>query len=140
MGWLWLGLAAVVSAGDRVEEVVAAVRFAYGLEAEVWRDPARFRTRAAIYEHFRQGFSPDLASAMTEHVLTGDGDLATWVPAQVQVAELLPSFALVWFPTPPAFGEGGLWGLESYMQLKLRRDGGRWVVYEGTDRPAPPVR
>ena len=125
---------------DDAEEIRAAVRFAYGLEAAVWRDPTRFRTRAEIYEHFRQGFSPDLAHAMTEHVLASDGEPATWVPEQVHVVERLPNYALVWFPTPPAFGEGGLWDLKPYMQLRLRRDGERWVVVEGEDRSAPPVR
>lgn len=138
--WLWLGPAVAAQAGDRAEEVAAAVRFAYGLEAQVWQDPVRFRTRTDVYAHFRQGFSPELAEAMTEHVLTSDGDLATWVPADVHVVEVLPSFALVWFPTPPAFGEEGLWGLEDYMHLKLRREGDRWVIYEGADRSTPPIR
>jgi hypothetical protein len=134
-----LGLwASVVQGADLSSQVVAAVRFAYGLEAAYWQDPSAFPTRDAVYRHYRQGFSPALAEAMTSHTLSSNGNLATWIPEQVHVSELTPTFALVWFLTPPAFGDEGLWGLEDYMHLRLRRDGDRWVVYQGEDRPAPP--
>lgn len=126
--------------GDALQDVIEATRFAYGLEADYWRDPGAYPTYDKLYAHFRQGFSPDLAAAMTAHTLATDGDLATWVPEQVFVAELGVNEALVWFPTPAAFGEGGLWGLEDYMHVRLRRDGDRWVVYWGRDRSAPPAR
>lgn len=123
-----------------VQAVVDAVRFAFGLEAAYWQHPDVFRSRDAVYDHFRQGFSPDLAAAMAAHVLGGDGDLATWVPEQVQVVELEASHALVWFPTPAAFGASGLWNLADYMHVRLRREGARWVVDWAEDRAAPPAR
>lgn len=125
---------------DRVQAVVDAVRFAFGLEAAYWENPTAFRTRDTVYAHFRRGFSPDLAEAMTTHVLGDDGDLATWVPDQVYVVELSASHALVWFPTPETFGRKGLWDLADYMHVRLRWDAGRWVVDWAEDRPAPPVQ
>ncbi len=127
-------------AAQRVQAVVDAVRFAFGLESAYWDDPAAFRTRDAVYDHFRQGFSPDLAAAMTAHVLGGDGDVATWVPEQVHVVALEASQALVWFPTPASFGRAGLWDLADYMHVHLRREGAHWVVDWAKDRSAPPVR
>lgn len=126
--------------GSPAQEVIAAVRFAYGLEDEYWQHPEAYPTWTDIYRHYRQGFGPDLAAAMTAHTLSGDGDRATWVPEQVFVAELGVNEALVWFPTPQAFGKGGLWGLEAYMVLRLRRDADRWVVYWGRDQSAPPTQ
>ncbi|MCG6941099.1 MAG: hypothetical protein LJE69_07600 [Thiohalocapsa sp.] len=126
--------------GDLVREVIDAARFAYGLETDYWQHPDAYRTRDQVYRHYRQGFSPDLAAAMTDHTLSGDADLATWVPKQVFVAELRANEALVWFPTPPTFGKGGLWDLDDYMVLRLHRDGGRWVVYWGRDQSAPPAQ
>lgn len=131
---------ASVPASGQVQAVVDAVRFAFGLESAYWDDPTAFRTRDAVYVHFRQGFSPDLAAAMTAHVLGGDGDLATWVPEQVDVVELEADHALVWFPTPASFGKAGLWDLADYMHVRLRREGGRWVVDWARDRSAPPLR
>jgi hypothetical protein len=131
---------ACAAAQDAVQSVIDAVRFAYGLEAEYWDNPAALPTAERLYAHYRQGFSPDLAAAMTAHTLASDGDLATWVPEQVFVAELGVNEALVWFPTPAAFGKSGLWELEDYMHLRLRRDGERWVVYWGMDRSAPPAQ
>jgi hypothetical protein len=125
---------------DEVRAVIDAVRFAYGLEAEYWRDPSAFSSYEQLYAHYRQGFSPELAAAMASHTLTSNGDPATWVPKRVQVAELSTTKALVWFITPAEFGKAGFWGLEDYMLLRLRRDGGRWVVYWGDDRSSPPVR
>jgi hypothetical protein len=132
--------AAPDTASPRIQAVVDAVRFAFGLELAYWEDPAAFRNRDAVYAHFRQGFSPDLAAAMTAHVLGGDGDLAAWVPEQVHVVELEAGHALVWFPTPASFGEQGLWDLDDYMHVRLRREGGGWVVDWARDRSAPPVR
>jgi hypothetical protein len=140
----WLGClllcTAAAAVADAVQEVIDATRFAYGLEAAYWEDPGAFPTYDKLYGHYRQGFSPDLAAAMTAHTLASDGDLATWVPEQVFVAELGVNEALVWFPTPAAFGRHGLWALEDYMHLRLRRDGGRWVVYWGRDKSAPPAQ
>ena len=138
----WLGLtllcaAAPAAVGDPLQEVMDAARFAYGLETGYWEHPEQFPTRDKLYQHYRQGFSPDLAATMTAHTLSADSDLATWVPERVHVAELGVSQALVWFPTPPAFSQ--IWGLEHYTLLRLRRDGGRWVVYEGRDQSAPPA-
>lgn len=141
----WLGFLALLSlsgiaTADRVQEVIDATRFAYGLESAYWEDPGAFSTYDKLYAHYRQGFSPELAAAMTAHTLASHGDLATWVPEQVFVAELGVNEALVWFPTPAAFAEHGLWGLEDYMHVRLRREGGRWVVYWGRDKSAPPAQ
>jgi hypothetical protein len=125
---------------ESVQAVIEAVRFAFGLEAAFWEDPGAFRTRDAVYAHFRQGFSPDLAAAMTAHVLAGDGDLATWVPEQVHVVDLEATQALVWFLTPAAYGRHGLWDLADYMHVHLRREGQGWVVDWAEDRSAPPAR
>ena len=104
------------------------------------RGPVFSHKRARSSQQFggyRQGFSAELAAAMTAHTLSGDPDLATWVPQQVHVAQIDDGQALVWFPTPAALG--ATWGLEDYTVLRLRRDGDRWVVYEGRDQSAPPA-
>ena len=138
----WLGLMllcvpAPAALGDPAQEVVDAARFAYGLETGYWEHPEDFSTRDKLYQYYRQGFSAELAAAMTAHTLSGDPDLATWVPQQVHVAKIDDGRALVWFPTPAALG--ATWGLEDYTVLRLRRDGDRWVVYEGRDQSAPPA-
>lgn len=140
----WFGCAVVaataLAADESVLAVIDAARFAYGLESEYWEDPSAFDSPDDLYAHYRQGFSPDLAAAMTAHTLASQGDLATWAPEQVFVAELGVNDALVWFPTPPAFGQDGVWGLADYMHLRLRREGDRWVVYWGRDLSAPPAQ
>jgi hypothetical protein len=122
------------------QRIIAAVKLAYGLESEYWRNPAAYPTWDKLYAHYRRGFSASIAEEMTEYTLENDGDMATWIPEQVHVADYSAEFALAWFTTPDDFGEDGLWGFEPYMVVRLRRENDRWVVYWATDSSIPPTR
>lgn len=138
--WLAPGPAQQADRDPAMEQaVIAAVRLAYGLERAYWEAPARWPTWDRLEAHYRQGFSSDLAQAMTDYSMGGDADPATWVPDKVHVASIDGDTATVWFPTPTDFGRDSAWGLEAYMVLRLRREAdGRWVVYWGTDSASPP--
>jgi hypothetical protein len=128
------------SVAEQRRRVIAAVKLAYGLEADYWRNPAARPTWDALYAHYRRGFSASIAEAMTEFTLDNDGDMATWIPEQVYVADFGTDFALAWFTTPDDFRDGGLWGFEPYMVVRLRIEDGRWVIYWAADSSTPPSR
>lgn len=120
------------------EAVKAAVIMANGLERAYWENPSAFSGWDAVYAHFRRGYSKEIAERMTEFTLDNDGDLATWVPTEVHVAEVDNDSALAYFKTPPEFGLDGLWGFEAYMVVRLRRENGRWIIDWATDSATPP--
>jgi len=115
----------------RAAQVVAAVRFAYGLEKELLDHAGDFETRAQVYAHFRQGFSDDLATRLTGYAW-GDGKpragpFATQPPDTVHVLTLGNTTATVYYATPPLLREA--WVSEPYMLDELRREpDGRWVI------------
>jgi hypothetical protein len=125
---------------DQTQRIIAAVKLAYGLESEYWRNPSAYPTWKKLYAHYRKGFSASIAEEMTEFTLENDGDMATWIPEKVQVADYGADFALAWFTTPADFGEDGLWGFEPYMVVRLRREDDRWVIYWAADSSIPPSR
>lgn len=122
----------------QTRRIADAVIQAYGLEAEYWRDPQRFGSWSELYAHYRRGFSADIAERMTEFTLANDGDMATWIPSEVRVAEHDGEFATAWFPTPGDFIDGP-WGFQPYMVVRLRLEGDRWVIYWAADSAAPPT-
>jgi hypothetical protein len=123
---------------DPAEAVRAAVIMANGLERSYWEDPSAFSGWDAVYAHFRRGYSAEIAERMTEFTLDNDGDMATWVPDEVQVVEVGERSALAYFDTPPEFGPNGLWGFAAYMVVRLTREDGRWVIDWATDSETPP--
>lgn len=119
--------------------IVAAVRLAYGLERAYWDNPRAWPTWERLYQHYRQGFSDDIARKMADFSLSGDGDLATWEPDAVHLADIDGDTAIAWFDTPAEFQDESGWGFERYMVVRLRRESdGRWVIHWGTDSASPP--
>lgn len=125
---------------DAAEQaIVDAVRRAYALEQQYWRDPLAFPSWDALYAHYRRGFSANIAEEMTEFTLSGDGDLATWIPDTVHVIAHDADTATAWFPTPPEYGLDGIWGFEPYMVVRLRREDGGWIIYWAGDSATLPT-
>jgi len=135
-----LGVAAASTAVAEIkaQQIADAVIRAYRLEAAYWRDPQRFGTWEALYAHYRQGFSANIAEQLTEFTLGNDGDMATWVPPKVFVIDHDDAFALAWFRTPKAFIDGP-WAFQPYMVVRLRLEEDRWVIYWATDSSTPPT-
>jgi len=135
-------LAAMVSAGCQphrqparaVEnaEIVAAVKYAHGLEAELFRSPESFPGRDAVQRHFRQGFSEDLAQRLAEHVWIGGdiglrpGEPVMAAPDKVTVTAVEGGRATAVFQTPPWMME--TWGFGPYTIVSLARENDRWVI------------
>jgi hypothetical protein len=123
---------------SNAQEIANAVIRAYRLETAYWQDPRRYSTWQALYAHYRQGFSADIAEQMTAFTLGNDGDMATWVPAEVFVIKHDDAFALAWFRTPKDFTDGP-WALQPFMVVRLRLEQDRWVIDWATDSATPPT-
>lgn len=132
-----IGGAAAV-AEERDQAIIDAVRLANSLEGQYWAHPDAFPTWESLYAHYRKGYSATLAERMTEYTLSEDGDAATWVPDRVHVAGYDGNSAVAWFRTPPELGEDGVWGMQPFMVVRLRKEGERWVIYWATDSATPP--
>jgi hypothetical protein len=110
--------------------VVEAVKHAYSLEKRMWDNAAEFKTREQVYEHFRQGFSAEIAERLTNHSWSGQslrpGDYATQEPDRVVVIDIQDSKATVYYETTSCFRD--IWGVEKYSLDKLTREGAHWVI------------
>jgi hypothetical protein len=136
-------LDAAMSAGFEIGEdaktkqIAEAIIQAYSLEADYWRNPERYDSWQKLYDHYRLGFSAEIAEQLTEFTRTQDGDMATWTPYQVRIIEHDEDSALAWFPTPEDFTHGP-WALRPYMMVRLRREQNRWVIHWAADQDTLP--
>jgi hypothetical protein len=64
----------------KTKQIAEAIIQAYSLEADYWRNPERYDSWQKLYDHYRLGFSAEIAEQLTEFTRTQDGDMATWTP------------------------------------------------------------
>ena len=132
------------------EDVIAAVREAYGLQNTYWDslgghgEPGRRASREAILAHYRQGFGDSLAVEYTKYALEGAPEKIMDIPDSVTVIRVNGDEADVAYPTPLPLKE--IWGRADYTIDRLRRIGSRWKIvasHGSTTRPrgvtAPPT-
>jgi hypothetical protein len=125
------------------QEVIAAVRYALGLEQRLLENPSDFRSRNQVYEHFRKGFSHEMAERLTRHSWADDGSgprsrgRVMEPPDTVHVSRIDASTATAFYETPKWIRE--MWGRKSFTVIDLARDEGLWVVVRARGADNRPV-
>jgi hypothetical protein len=126
---------------SRDSDVVAAVRFAYGLEASLYASVSNFSTWDDVYQHIKRGWVDSLARNLADYYWWSEGsalrmtESVLQVPGQVFVLQHDTGFASVWFNTPPILLEGS----PPYTRVRLGREDDRWVVTEAEGLQDIPV-
>jgi len=125
---------ALLAPSQPQEEVIEALRTAYGLEGSLIDRLGAFDTitREDVYAHYRQGFSDQLARELADYSWQPEEkrvratDRALTVPDSVGVLELKSDRALVaWIP-PTNFRRQ--WGAPRCFIDRLVREEGRWII------------
>lgn len=120
-------------------EVVMAVKYALSLEKRLFAQGSAFKSEKQVYQHYRQGFGPDIAERLAEYSWAGGemglkpGDPTMEPPKTVEVSQINANKALAFYKTPKWQRE--VWGTEKFTVVKLKKEKGRWVIMEakGTD-------
>lgn len=115
------------------KEIINAVIFAYSLENSLFSDIIKISSRNDVYEHYRQGFSEEIANNLTDYSWsTRTNELiatekATDIPKQVQVLKIKRDTAVVYYLIPE--GIKTLWNVdEKYAIDYLKKENGRWII------------
>ncbi|HKJ46904.1 MAG TPA: hypothetical protein VJ991_13815 [Balneolales bacterium] len=129
---------------EKKNEVSKAVKFSFSLERKLWENESSFKTRKQVYQHYRQGFSDELAESLTSYTWTDGGLRATEKtmepPDTVHVLTVSDSEATVYYRIPTELRQ--IWQLKKYSIDRLRRDDGRWIIIESNEAdtiPSPPI-
>lgn len=122
-------------------EVKSAVKTAFGLEQQLWDHKANFRTRKQVYNHYRQGFSDELAESLTSYTWS-EGELRATektmeIPDTVHIISISKEKATVYYKTPEDLRT--IWQLKSYTINYLRREENRWIIYKSSESDTIPV-
>jgi hypothetical protein len=118
-------------------EVIDAVKLAHSLESSLWSNAEAFTSRHAVFEHYRQAFSEEFAQSLAkyswsdEHQELNATERVLEVPVRVCVLALDPERATVGYETPPTQVE--LWDVERFTVDQLRREQGRWAIFQSSD-------
>jgi len=117
------------------EEVIRALRAAYGLEGSLYQAHRGFPdtvTREEVFAHYRQGFGRELAEDLTNYSWGPETpglrptERALAVPDSVGVLDFRREHALVaWIP-PTAFRQQ--WGVPRCLVDRMVREDGRWII------------
>jgi hypothetical protein len=126
------------------DEVSQAVKFSFSLEQKLWDNESAFKTRKQVYQHFRKGFSDELAESLTSYSWTDGGLRATEKtmepPDTVHVLTVSDSEATVYYRIPTELRQ--IWQLKKYSIDHLRLDNGRWIIIESNESdtiPSPTI-
>jgi hypothetical protein len=115
-------------------EVVTAVKYALSLEKQLFAHGSAFKSKKQVYQHYRQGFGPNIAKKLTEYSWSGGemglkpGDPTIEPPKIVEVSQINANKAVAYYKTPKWQRE--VWGTEKFTVVKLKREKGRWVIWE----------
>ncbi len=127
---------------DLKTELRSFVRYANNLEKDIFENEENFDSQEAVFEHFRKGFSIDLATDITAY-LWEDGSLnaseiiLAQPESEIFFIKLKADEAEVYYETPEKLRD--VWGLKRYKIDKLRKEDNGWVIYEATDTDYEPV-
>lgn len=122
------------------QEVRKAVKFAFGLEQQLWTHKSDFKSREQVYQHYRQGFSPGLSESLTSYSWSNGELRATEKtmepPDTVHVLSISGDQATVFYKIPPDLRN--IWQLKKYSIDNLQREGKRWIIYESNETDSVP--
>ena len=119
------------------KEIVDAVIFANSLEKIIWASPEKFNSRKIIFDHYRKGFSKEIAFRMTDHTWSDSlglkaGDYATWPPDNVFVIKYDKNFATAYYETDEVFRDDITWNRGKYSIVNLRKENNQWIIFAAT--------
>lgn len=126
---------------DLKEELRSFVVYANNLENDLFENEDQFDTREKVYDHFRKGFSVDLATDITAY-LWEDGSLnASEIilaepESEIKFLKLSANEAEVFYETPEKLR--GVWELKKYKIDKLKKEEGKWFIYQSVDTDYEP--
>ena len=117
------------------------VKYANNLEQDIFDNEENFDSREAVYEHFRQGFSVDLATDITAYLweagsLNASEIILAQPEGEIYFTKLKADEAEVFYETPETLRDA--WDLKRYKIDKLRKEDNGWVIYESTDTDYEP--
>lgn len=126
------------------QEIIDAVLFASSLDRLLWEREGSLASKQEVMAHYRQGFSPYLASMFTEYwwwdredkLLPGDPLLVP--PDEVHLGSFSQDRAVAYYETPQVLQDPSNWGLEPYMEVRLQREEGRWIIVRARNRNTCP--
>jgi len=126
--------------GSLEQEIIEAVLFASSLDRLLWENQDSIATKQEVLAHYLQGFSEPLASMFTEYwwwdredkLLPGDPLLVP--PERVHLGSYSEDRAVAYYDTPQILQDPSTWELEPYMEVRLRRDNGRWIIVYARNR------
>lgn len=125
--------------GDK--EIISAIKFAYGLEEELWEQQDKIHTREDVFKIFRQGFSEELSNEITNYLWmlestdTGEsfgmlraGDPILILPDSIEVKSKSSDTAIALLKYEENT-EGPLTWEAYTSKLTLKNESGTWKIY-----------
>ena len=135
------GHAASQSSTTRDSAIVAAVRFARGLQKTYWDSlyipRHRVPQRAVILAHYRRGYGDSLAAAYTAYALEHAPEPVMVAPDTVWVLHATATEAYAAYATPRTLRE--IWDFPAYTTDFLQYARNHWFVIRSTRSAAKPV-
>jgi hypothetical protein len=123
-------------------EIAAAVKYACGLETELFANSARIKSHDDVYRHYRRGFGEKMAHRLADYSWLEEaqtlrpGDITMEPPDTVVVIEMSADEAVVAYHTPLSLQE--IWDREPYSIDRLRREDDHWVIVESKPTATKP--
>jgi len=128
------------SAG-RDSAIVAAVKFARGLQQSYWDSlyipHKRVPTRDVILAYYRRGYGDSLAAVYTQYALSHAPEPIMIAPDTVKVLHATASDASAAYATPETLRE--IWDTPAYTTDYLHHVGTTWKVVKSTQSSSRPV-
>ena len=126
--------------GDK--EIISAIKFAYGLEEELWEQQDKIHARKDVFKIFRQGFSEELSNEITNYLWmvestdTGEsfgmlraGDPILILPDSIEVKSKSSDTAIALLKYEENT-EGPLTWEAYTAKLTLKNENGTWKIYK----------
>jgi hypothetical protein len=126
------------------KDIIEAVVFAASLDERLWEKEGQFNSKQEVFEHYKQGFTDNLAEMFTEYwwwdmkgkLLPGDPLLAP--PEEVVVGKFSDDKAEAYYKTPEVLRDPDTWGLEPFIYVELERQEDRWIVVKAMNKDKQP--
>jgi hypothetical protein len=125
--------------GDK--EIISAIKFAYGLEEELWEQQDKIHARKDVFKIFRQGFSEELSNEITNYLWmvestdTGEsfgmlraGDPILILPDSIEVKSKSSDTAIALLKYEENT-EGPLTWEAYTSKITLKNESGTWKIY-----------
>lgn len=113
-------------------EIETAVIKANDCERELHKNRNKFTSKEEVYNYFKNYFSEELARNMTDYTWGINGfaavEYALIAPKKAFISRMEDKKAEVFFETDAGLAE--LWGFKKYTIQKLKKEKGKWIIYE----------